>query len=591
MADLPSSELKLSKSAQSGIFFGGKGDYGSNEIAPGIITISPSSSVQSNPVLILRTATQTGLLFGTEERNAVIIELLKTLISLSSSVSPHPVYNISRAMLTANSIMVGSEHTWLSTILLKAVRTNSLLSGSQRQTRKLFSLETTVPFIDDTDRRGLPINAIPKSIALLEISRLQKDIPSIMPGTIWGANVLGLSRTQITSVSIILPAASMNLVLLEMSGSGSLDHDYISGSEIIDNKLNILKASISSNLPKSTEQKFDEFIEIGTCVKADESITLTVMTSRGFKKLDLLNLSPPESSCITGYPKPVKEFKLGSTGTPTRGFIPADLGNVIGFELVSSNVLSSDFVKGDSRLGVNQSLLRYPGVTAHFFTSDKSGLPINLSRATITDKLEYRNAGNILVDLLLLKKSVPESSIVSPLELPFPLLRSVQSGSLFGSGKQYGLRELLHITVILLGSGRFDLRVELTPCRSFDETVKIFPRTLCDEIIILTATPTVIAFDRQLYLWKTADQPALTWLTVESPDICFTKGDIAIEHPAIMKIEFYDTSDALLDTIINLTDLTAKKIVTRKSKTFDIKKTLAYVKVTTADGRVHTVKI
>ncbi len=138
----------------------------------------------------------------------------------------------------------------------------------------------------------------------------------------------------------------------------------------------------------------------------------------------------------------------------------------------------------------------------------------------------------------------------------------------------------------------YDMTLELARLTKFDETLFIETSVRFDETFNLqkffygSAT-----YDMRLFIWKTAEQPSSMCVTVESPALASTIGDVVVEHPAIKKVEFYDKNDALVDSVTNLTDLKNGKIVTRISERLDMHKPLSYLKVITADGKVHTIYV
>lgn len=213
-----------------------------------------------------------------------------------------------------------------------------------------------------------------------------------------------------------------------------------------------------------------------------------------------------------------------------------------------------------------------------------------LQRATVTGLVAGKDLNAVPKELPLLKSPGKDSNIVSPMTLPIVLQRCVRSAAILG-GSNYDSRKLLCNRGIWIGSFRLDEKLQIVPCISFDEFLRILAKSALDETIIITATQTIMGFDERVYLWKTSDQPSIFWQAFESSGINFTKGEIVIEHPAITKIEFYDNSGGLIDIATDLTNLKTGKIVTREARNFNIKDNLAYLKVTTADGKIHTVYI
>lgn len=411
-------------------------------------------------------------------------------------------------------------------------------------------------------------------------------------------------------------------------------------SAIIHSIPELLSAIDSGQMPLVGESKLDEKLTISTVGlwSFDEKIILTISGAKQFSEMGIIrsprSLSLVQTNQQLALLKGTLQFefipqnlRIGEeqflnksqrnqsstlanqqlallTGTVQLGFIPLNQRN--GEEqLLAKSLRNQSTVQTQPQLGlltaqVSRQFMGFQrpekfeqlflGTSPRITSKDIAYTSPGLQRATITGLVVGKDLNAVPKEFPLLRSRAKDSSIVSPMILPILLQKALLSGAIFG-GSQRGSRELLYNAGKWIGSFRLDARVQLIPCKSLDERLVILARASFDEAITITATPTIMGLDERLFLWKNPDQPSLIWLTSESWGIDFTKGEILIEHPALTKIEFYDKSDALLDVISDLTDLTAGKIVTRASRAFDIQEILTYLKVTTADGRVHIVFI
>jgi hypothetical protein len=146
------------------------------------------------------------------------------------------------------------------------------------------------------------------------------------------------------------------------------------------------------------------------------------------------------------------------------------------------------------------------------------------------------------------------------------------------------------ITLVQSAPGQVSYDITITPVNTvqFDEEILLVNTVSFDETIYLQVTR---SYDQQIYLWKTPEQPPTACVLVEEAEVTSTIGQIVIEHPAIKSIEFYDKNDALIDSETNLTNLQEGRIVTRRLNILEVNKTLNYIKVTTADNKVHIIYV
>jgi hypothetical protein len=146
------------------------------------------------------------------------------------------------------------------------------------------------------------------------------------------------------------------------------------------------------------------------------------------------------------------------------------------------------------------------------------------------------------------------------------------------------------ITLVQSALGQASYDITITPVNTvqFDETILLVNTASFDETIYLQVTR---SYDQTIYLWKTGEQPKTKCVLTEVEDITSTIGKIIIEHPAIKKIEFYDSDDVMISSETNMTDLQKGKIVTKSTSILDINKTLKYIKVTTANNKIHTIYV
>jgi hypothetical protein len=264
------------------------------------------------------------------------------------------------------------------------------------------------------------------------------------------------------------------------------------------------RAIKEGQMPLGGESKFDEMltIETGKSWVFDEQIILTISRAREFLEKELLR-SPRNETMVETH----QQLELLKS-VVEKVFVV--VSSIEGKEqLLSSSLRYQSTVGTPPQLGlltakVSEQLVRSerPEKLRQFGLSNSQRIESSdiantlpgLRSAIITGKVMGKDLNVIPQEIPLLRSHMQDISILSPMDSPILLQCGSLSGAFFGSGSQRSLRELLCINGAWLGSFRFDLKVELTPCRSFDETVKIFPRTLCDEVIILTATPTVIAY-------------------------------------------------------------------------------------------------
>lgn len=606
MADLTSVEIRLIKSTE-------------NE----------SSPVQSNPFLTFKTATKTGLFFGTTQINAKQLEKQIAHIPPSSNVSATPIFPICRATRADGTLMPTNQfelaHPNLETERLTIF--GNLICGNPQSTKGAISLNTLILEVDDSGRRGLPVNAVKGNVVEIELIETPRET-EWLAGTNWQTVLLEQKEAHVTESAMLLRDAKDSTILIIQKET--IDHNYIEGAGLSDTILGVEKAIHDDHLPLGSFIKVDEILEIGTCSKLDEKITLGYLLHEDTHEIELLFMDSVEHKLLSGNSRDGSVLEVKITDLFEHSFIQGDARNTQGLEVKITSDLARAFISHDLGGSIEHSLFRSPA-THSLITSDNASLHTSkLLTAKITDQLVYRNAGNKIVYSTLLKLEIPASSILDPMEIPYSLSRCVQSGLIFGKVRDYGIESTViktakwhpafrldesvflwgtkssisldqRITVshcvsfdesINVGSRHllvtdevieigetvsYEMEVELTPCESFDEFVHlrlagsvgldeqvslsknymdsvkadeiivILPRIWYDEVIVLTATPTIISFDEILLAEKSSLTKAdeiidLTMTYVYPPEHPF--------YPLVIPIGLYNLTADMVITLI-----------------------------------------
>ena len=481
MANLTSVEVKLIKSTGNG-----------------------SSPVQSNPVLTFKTATRTGLFFGTTQINAKQLEKYIAHIPPSSIICTTPIFPIGRATRADGTLMPTNQfelaHPNLETEILTIF--GNLICSNQRNSKGVIILSTLTLEIDNSGRRGLPANAAKGSVRI-ELIEAHREIEWI-DGTNWQTVLLEQKEAQVTGSGEMLLRDAKNSTILTIQKE-TIDRNYIEGAGLSDTMLGVGKAIHDDHLPLGSFIKVDEKLEIGTCSKLNETITLTYLTRKGVHKIELLFMDSVEHNLLSGNSRGGSGLEVKIIDSLERSFIQGDTRNAQGLELKTTNGLTRAFIPHDSGGSVERSLLKSQ-VTHSLITSDKSSShACELLSARITDQLVYRNTGSSVVHHMLSRLEIPASSILDPVEMPYLLSSCVQSGLIFGKVRDYGIERTviktakwhpafrLDESVFLWGtksSISLDQRIILSQCKSFDEFINVERRyfSVIDEVIELGKT-------------------------------------------------------------------------------------------------------
>ncbi len=646
----------------------------------------PSSPLQNNLVLALNTAAKTGVFLGATARDTVLLELFRTQVALSPVIYRSPLLTPTKAARTANATLIGKQY---GSVIFAFSRCPAIESNVIHAIPALLTATLTGKHVGNT----LPSTPRPLGILKAEIvsntSSLVRTLLALSSGLITARGVYNSVRNTmelrfltyaVSPTALPQGQAEYNL------GKGTLAHASVVGGErpgkeqilapsqrtsssITQTPPELSRAIKEGQMPMGGESKFDETltIETGKSGAYDEQIILTISRAREFVERELLR-SPRSESLVETH---------------------------LQFELLKS-IVEKIFVQAGSRAGKEQSLSKYQRDQSSVETqpqlrlltatisgqlvkperieklrqfglsnsqrtgsTDIANTPLELRSAAVTGKLIGKDLSAVPQEFPLLRAPVQDSGIVSRMDSPIPLLGGVRSGAFFGSGNLRGLRELVYNTGMWIGSFRLDesvflwgtkssieldLKVQLTPCRSFDELVtvertgsiaadetvhlgrtiscdliveltpcksfdeiislrragsglfdewmnltrsymesakmdeaiEILPRIWFDEVITLTATPTIIAFDESLLAEKSglakADEVidlAMTYITSIGDALPSYLRNVEFDESIlIMKPEFDECitvtnnhNVALLGDVIRDSDIKAKGII------------------------------
>jgi len=661
-------------------------DFASAELKLVKHQADPSSSLQNNLVLALNTAAKTGVFLGAAERGTVLLELSRAQAALSPAVSKNPLLSPLKATRTANTTLAGKQH---GSVIFAFSRCPAIESNVIHAAPALVTATLTGKHVGNTlPSTPRPFN-IQKGGIVSDTSPLVRTVLAISAGLITARGVyndirIGKELRFLTyAVSqTALPQGQVEYTL----GIGTLVHAIVVGgerpgkeqilassrrtsSEITQTPPELLRAIKEGQMPQGGESKFDErlTIETGKSWAFDEQIILTISRAREFVERELLR-SPRSESLVETHlqfellksivekifvPAGLKVGKEQSLSKYQRD--PSALENQPQLRLltaaISGQIVKPERIEKLRQLGL--SISRQTGSTDTAYTS------LELRSAAVTGKLIGKDLNAVPQEFPLLRAPVQDSGIVSTMDSPIPLLGGALSGALFGSGNQRGLRELVYNIGIWIGSFRFDesvflwgtkssaaldLKVQLTPCRSFDElvtvermssiaadetvhlgrtiscdliveltpcksfdeiislrktgsglldeqvnlsrnymgyvkadeTIEILPRIWFDEVITLTATPAIIAFDESLLAEKSGAAKAdevidltMTYIPpIGDPLPSYLRNAEFDESIMILKPEFDECitvtnnhNVALLGDVIRDSDLKAKGII------------------------------
>lgn len=572
----------------------------------------PSSPLQNNPVLALNTAAKTGVFLGATARDTILLEVSRAQATLSSAVSKNPLFPLEIAIRTANTTLTGRQH---GSVIFAFSRCPAVEESTAHVAPMLMTAALTGKHVGNT----LP--STPRPLGILkagivsDISPLVRTLLALSSGLITARGVYNGIRIgkELPFLTYAVSQTALPQGQVEYNlGMGTLAHASVVGGEspgkeqilassqrtssaITQTQPELLRATKEGQMPLGSESKFDErlTIETGKFGAFDEQIILTISRAMEFVERELLR-SPRGESLVETHqqlevlksivekifmPASSRAGKEQSLSKSQRDQSLVETQPLFGLltAAISGQLVKPERIEKLRQFELNNS--RRTGST------DIANTPLELRSAIVTGKLIGKDLSAVPQELPLLKAPVQDSGIVSLIDSPIPLLGGAMSSAFFGSGNQRGLREFVYNTGIWIGSFRFDemlflwgtkssavldFKVQLTPCRSFDElvtvermssiaadetvhlgrtiscdmvveltpcqsfdeiisfrkagsgmldelvnlsrnymesvkadeTIEILPRIWFDEIITLTATPTIIAFDESLLVEK-----------------------------------------------------------------------------------------
>lgn len=661
-------------------------DFASAELKLVKHQADPSSPLQNNLVLALNTAAKTGVFLGATARGSVLLELFKIQVALSQVISTSPLLTPTKAVRTANATLIGNQY---GSVIFVYSRSPTVEDSVAHVAPSLMTATLTGKHVGNT----LP--SIPRPLSILKAGIVSDTYPLVR-------TVLAISTSLITARGVYndirigkelqflshavtqtaLPQGRVEYNL----GKGTLAHAIVVGAElpgkeqilspshrtssaITQTQPELLRAIKEGQMPLGGESKFDErlTIETGKSWAFDEQIILTISRAREFVERELLRSQRGESlveihqqlellksivekTFLSASSKVGKEQSLSKYQRDQSALETQPLLGLL-TAAISGQLVKPERIEKLKQFGLSNSL--------RTGSTDIANMPLELRSASVTGKLIGKDLNAIFQELPLLRAPVQDSDIVSQMDSPIPLLGSMLSGTFFGSGNERGLRELEYYTGIWIGSFRFDemvflwgtkssaaldLKVQLTPCRSFDELVtvermgyvaadetvhlgrtiscdliveltpcksfdeiislrkagsglvdeqvnlsrnymasvkadeaiEILPRIWFDEVITLTATPTIIAFDESLLAEKSGsakvdeviDLTMKYYPPIGDPIDSYLRNADFDELLMILKPEFDECititnnhNVALLGDVIRDSDLKAKGII------------------------------
>lgn len=646
----------------------------------------PSSPLQNNPVLALNTAAKKGVFLGATARDTILLELSRAQAALSSEVSKNPLLPLLKVTRTANTTLAGRQHG-------SVIFAYSICPTVEDSTAHVAPMLMTAALTGKHVGNTLP--STPRPLGILkagivsDISPLVRTLLALSSGLITARGVYNGIRIgkELQFLSHVVFQTSLPQGQAEhYLDKGTLAHTSVVGGEL-PGKEQILASSQRTSsaitqtppelfraikeglMPLGGESKFDERLTIETAKSGvfDEQIILTISRAREFVERELLR-SPRSASLVETHRQlellkflVEKTFVLAGLRTGKEQSLSKYQRDQSTVETQPQLKLLSATISGQLVKPERTEKLRQFGLSNSQRTgsTDIANTPLELRSAAVTGKLIGKDLNAVPQEFPLLRAPVQDSGIVSQMDSPIPLLGGVLSGALFGSGNMRGLRELVYNTGMWIGSFRFDemvfiwgtkssvaldlkvqltpcrsfdelvtvermgsiaadetvhlgrtiscdLIVELTPCKSFDETislrragsglldeqvnlsrnymasvkadeaVEILPRIWFDEVITLTATPAIIAFDESLLAEKSGmakadeviDLTMKYYPPIGDPIDSYLRNAEFDESIMILKPEFDECititnnhNVALLGDVIRDSDLKAKGII------------------------------
>ncbi len=661
-------------------------DFASAELKFIKYQADPSSPLQNNPVLALNTAIKTGVFLGATARDTVLLELFRTQVALSSAVSENHLLLLAKTIRTANTTLTGRQ---LGSVIFAFSRCQAIESNVIHTIPALVTATLTGKHVGNTLPSTPRPLGIMKAGIVSDTSPLVRTLLAISTSLITARGVYNGIRNgkelQFLTYAVSQTALPKGQAEYDL-GTGTLDHASVVGgvrpgkeqilapsrrtsSAITQTPPELSRAIKEGQMPLGGESKFDErlTIETGKSGAFDEQIILTISRAREFVERELLR-SPRSESLVETH----LQFEILKS-IVEKSFVPASLRagkeqSLSKYQRDQSSVetqpqlrlltatISGQLVKPERIEKLRQFGLSNSRRTGSTYIVNTS---LELRSATVTGKLIGKDLSAVPQEFPLLRAPVQDSGIVSQMDSPIQLLGGMLSGALFGSGNQRGLRELVYNIGMWIGSFRLDesvflwgtkssaaldFKVQLTPCRSFDElvtvertssiaadeivhlgrtiscdliveltpcksfdeiislrkagsglldeqvnlsrnymgsvkadeAVEILPRIWFDEVITLTATPTIIAFDESLLAEKSGMAKAdevidlnMTYIRSIGDTLpSYLRNAEFDESILIMKPEFDECititnnhNVALLGDVIRDSDLKAKGII------------------------------
>jgi hypothetical protein len=506
-------------------------DFASAELRLVKYQADPSSPLQSNLVLALNTAAKTGVFLAATARDTVLLKLFITQAAFSPIISSSPLLTLTQVVRTANAALTGNQY---GSVIFVYSRCPVIESNAMHATPALGTATLTGKHIGNTLPSTPRLLGIQKAEIVSNTSLLERMLLAISFGLITATGVYNEIRIG-KELRVITHAVSQTALSQGVEydlGKGILVHSLVAGgerhgkeqilapcqrsvSETIQTLPELLIAAKEGQLIPCGESKFDErlTIETGKSWSFDEQIILTISRAREFVERELLRSQGSESLVEIHQQLELLKSIVEKT------FLPAN--SIAGKEQSLSKSQRDQFsVETHPQLGLHTAAissqlvkperiekLRQFGLSSSQRTGseDIANTPLELHSAAVTGKLIGKDLNAVPQEFPLLRAPVQDSGMVSQIDSPIPLLGGVPSGAFFGSGNLRGLRELVYNTGMWIGSFRLDesvflwgtkssialdLKVQLAPCRSYDEmvTVERTSSIAADEIVHLGRT-------------------------------------------------------------------------------------------------------
>ncbi len=492
----------------------------------------PSSPLQNNLVLALNIAAKTGVFLGATARDAVLLELFRTRTALSPVISSSPQLIPTKAVRTANATLIGKQY---GSVIFAFSRCPTVKDSTAHAAPMLMTAALTGKHVGNTLLSTPRLLDVQKAEIVSSTSPLKRTLLALSVGLITAMGVYNGIRIgkelQFLTYAVSQTALPQGQAEYDL-GIGTLAHASIVGGErpgkehilspsqrtssaITQTPPELLRATKEGQMPLGGESKFDErlTIETGKSWAFDEQIILTISRAREFVERELLRSSRSESLVETHQQLEVlksiveKIFMPASSRAGKEQSLSKSQRDQSSVETQPQFRLLSAAISGQLVKPERIEKLRQFGLSNSQRTgsTDIANTPLELRSAAVTGKLIGKDLSAVPQEFPLLRAPVQDSGIVSKMDSPIPLLDGVLSGAFFGSGNERSLRELVYNTGMWIGSFRLDesvflwgtkssaaldLKVQVTPCRSFDElvTVERMSSIAADETVHLGRT-------------------------------------------------------------------------------------------------------